>query len=204
MADSESQPETPAAAQPEKPVEPTAIVKTLRTKEGGVRTALVNAQGKFVKQPKKMPEGREMQRVLRNFGLDKLEVGPDGRLTKSSKSLVLNMTENIARIAMYSGNDGKAMAAAVAAYNILMERMWGKNAPSDQELGALERAGVRVVVLSAPELMHPEELTEEQLRPAAPVRPSFAEAPFIEGTVVSTNAPQEGTSDATEGTEGKG
>lgn len=197
MADS-AQPETPAEVQPEKPAEPVAIVKTLRTKDGGVRTALVNAQGKFVKQPKKMPEGRELQRVMRNFGLDKLEVGSDGHLTKSSKSLVLNMTENMARIASYSGNDGKAMAAAVSAYKEIMERMWGKNSPSDQELGALERAGVRVVVLTAPELMHPEPLTEEQLRPAAPVRPSFAEAPFIEGEF---STPKEG-SDAPEGTEG--
>lgn len=184
MADSE---EKSVETQPELKAEPTAIVKTVRGRYDNVRSMLVDsASGRFMKQPKRMPETREVTRQLRNFLNNKAEVGGDGRLTKSSKSLLSNIFENIASIALNQSSDPKAMMAAVAAAEWLMLRGHGKPSPGDAELGALEKAGVRVVVITSPDLMHKETLSEEERQAEKPVKPSFADIPFIEGEVVDS------------------
>lgn len=177
MTDSDPK-EKPVEAPQEKPKGPTAI--TVRAGKDKFRQMLKDpSSGKFLRMPKKMPDSREVTRFLRNLGNSKLEVGPDGRLTKSSKSLIQNMTENICRIAMYDGNDPKMAAAAVAGYETVMARMWGKTSMSDQDAGALERAGVKIVVISAPALPN-----EGELVPREMLKPSFSEAPFIDGELV--------------------
>lgn len=186
MADSVEEPKPQEPLQ-EKPVEALVTSKTMRTASGKFRTMQIDPKThKFIKQPKKMPDSRELTRNFRNWSLSKLEVDSNGQLTKSSKTIMQNMLESMYKIAMLSyGQDAKSLVAAVAAYKELKESIWGKNPPSDAELGALERAGVRVVVLTDPSLSFPKVETYEEREHSKPEKPSFADAPFIEGEVVS-------------------
>jgi hypothetical protein len=67
--------------------------------------------------------------------------------------------------------------ASVKAYEIMMRRALGKEAPSEQELDKLTTQPVKVVVIQAPQLMHPE-IQEE--KPQEVLKPSFAEVIGIE------------------------
>lgn len=177
MSDSEEKPVE--APQPEKVEESNATAKIVRTNTGGFRTALVNNKGQFVKQPKKMADTREVTRALRDIGNRKLTANWDGTLTKSSRTLIEDTAYNLLRIASYKGNDSKMAQVAVAAWEAFMTRAHGKAAPGDAELGALERAGVKIVVLTAPDLP-----SEGELQPREQLKPNFTEVPFIEGELV--------------------
>jgi len=164
---------TPVEDQKEKPTGPTQI--TVRNNDGSFRQVLKDKAGKFVKKPRAMPETREVTRAMREFLNQKLEADDEGKLIKSSKNRIQQQLENIHRIAINTSGDPKAMMAAIAAFEALHARAHGKVSPGDQELGALERAGVKIVVLTAPELPN-----SGEIQPREKPTPSFIEAEIID------------------------
>lgn len=135
-----------------------------------------DAGGKFVPR-QKLSKAQKSQQTMQRVLAKKNETGMT--LEERVATHLLEEAEKV-------GASG--LMAAAKAFETVEARAHGKVPDNEQTLEALQRQTVRVVILGAPELMHPETLTEEQLRPSVPKRPSFADAPFIEGTVVSTNS----------------
>jgi hypothetical protein len=191
MADSVEEQKPTEPQQEEKPVEALVTSKTMRTAKG-FRTMQIDPKThKFVKQPKKMPETREVTRLWREALNKKIQADANGNLTKSSKTRLEQIFERMVAIATNDSADPKWGQNAIAAAEFIMTRAHGKAAPGDAELGALERAGVRVVVLTDPSLSHPEVEAYEDRLHSKPEKPSFADAPFIEGEVVDVYPPPE-------------
>lgn len=153
--------------------------------------------GKFVKKPKKAPKDtREVTQYMRDFLSTQVATGDT--LDRSARSRLLHILENMADIATFDssnvcvgvdkdgnaiyGPDAKMAMASVKAAELLMLRAYGKPAPSSEEMDALKRSGVRIVVVEQPQIIHPE-VQEE--KPRAEIKPVF-----IEAEVVSTNEPQ--------------
>lgn len=134
-------------------------------KNGTIREALKDEKGRFVKKAKPLIPTIEFTRAERKK-LNSVRSDKDG-LTEYMVAFM-----NILRIAQNSDNDPKAMMAAVKAFEILRTSALGKPAPSEQELDKLTTQPVRVVVIQAPQLMHPE-VVEEKTKET--LRPSFAE-----------------------------
>lgn len=139
-------------------------------------TRLKDEKGKFIRKRKPMPEANELTRLMRTL-LNQAEADADGRLTHASRTRVRRMFDNMVAIATNEDKDPKALMAAVKAFEVLMARAYGKVQPSDQELGALERAGVKIVVVQPPELNHPMVTDQEKKKPE---QPSFADAEVIQ------------------------
>jgi hypothetical protein len=135
-----------------------------------------DAGGKFVPR-QKLSKAQKSQQTLQRVLAKKDETG---------RTLEERVATHLLETAEKATESG--LMAAAKAFETVEARAHGKVPDNEQTLEALQRQSVRVVILGAPELMHPETLTEEQLRPAVPKRPSFADVPFIEGTVVSTNS----------------
>ena len=144
---------------------PGTALEIVRTKEGGTREMIRNEKGHFVKKPKPLIPTIEFTRKERKI-LNRVRSDRD------------NMSEheiafmNILRIAQNEDSDPKAMMAAVKAYEIVRNSALGKIAPSEQEMDKLTTQPVRVVVIQAPQLMHPE-VQEERAQEL--LKPSFAE-----------------------------
>jgi len=159
MSDSEEPKPIPVATPPGTSLE------IVRTKEGGTREMIRNEKGHFVKKPKPLIPTIEFTRKERKI-LNRVRSDRD------------NMSEheiafmNILRIAQNEDSDPKAMMAAVKAYEIVRNSALGKIAPSEQEMDKLTTQPVRVVVIQAPQLMHPE-VQEERAQEL--LKPSFAE-----------------------------
>lgn len=169
---------------------PTVTEEIVMSPHGPIRQ-LRGEGGKFVRKPKAMPSSREFTRVTRNYMLA-MEADSNGKITKGSQSKYQMMCENMICIArrvptvLPNGDiiqrDAKEDMAASQAFKILTERGLGTPPKSDEEMEALKTAGVTVVVIPAPSLMHPEVIEE---KPRAKLRPAFLEAEIVE-----TNAPQ--------------
>lgn len=166
MADSE-QKDPVVEAQPEKPVGPTAII--VRTKHGGLREALKDEHGKFVKKQRGMPETREVTRLIRN--ILNAPVAIDGKIDRKGKKAIERMVDNIISIASYEGHDPKGMMAAVQAFEALMLRAHGKPKANEEEMEAMQLSGVKYVVIRAPELPNSEVVDAGEDK--TPTQPSF-------------------------------
>lgn len=88
---------------------------------------------------------------------------------------------NILAIAQHESTDAKEMMASVKAYEVLMRRALGKEAPSEQELDKLERQPVTAIFVQAPQIMNPEVVDADKQKEKS-TQPSFAEV-----TRVTTN-----------------
>jgi hypothetical protein len=144
----------------------------------GERTMLKDSSGKFVRKPKIKGSSREINDEMRR-ALTRIEADPlTGRLTKDSKSHVVKMTLNMARIAEYDGEDPKSKSAAVQAYTAVMNRAYGMPNKSDEEREDNKLTGVKFVVIQQPELMHKEVLKLEDRK--QPDKPSFIDAEILD------------------------
>lgn len=174
--DSEVKEETPAAPVEEKPTGPISMI--VRAPNGGVREMLKDPEtGKIVAKPKRMVTTLEITRLGRKF-LD-LQV-PAGKDIKGKyKKRIEKMFDAMYEIATSeeAKNDPKFAMAAVQAFKELSLRVYGKPTISDEEKDALQRAGVRIVVIPAPALMNPQ--VHEEKREEKSKSPSFLLAEHV-------------------------
>jgi hypothetical protein len=167
VADSENEPKPLPQSLPEGVT--SLVVRNPKDKDGvtTTREVLKNAKGQFVKKPKPLiPTIEFTRRERKKLYSPSKDKGKEG-LTEHDVAFL-----NMLRIAQNEDSDPKAMMAAVKAYEILMRRALGKEAPSEQELDKLTSQAVKVVVIQAPQLMHPEIIEE---KPQEVLKPSFAE-----------------------------
>lgn len=150
-----------------------AIEVVVRNRDGSSRTAY-KKDGKFIKRQRPMPEAREVTRMLRTL-LNQAEAGPDGKIAPGTKTRLRKMFDNIVAIA--TNTDPDNMMAAIKAFEALMARTYGKVMPSDQELDALSLAGVKVVIVQPPEMMHPKVQEERSFEKK---QPRFIDAEVIQ------------------------
>lgn len=175
MADDSEVKETPATPE-EKPTGPISLI--VRKPGGGVREMLKDPiTGKIVAKPKRMVSTLEVTRVTRNYLDMRVPDTKDGA-NKFKKRLEM-LNDAMYRIATgEDDSDPKKMMAAVQAYKELTMRAYGKPSVSDEDRGALERAGIKIVVIPAPLLMNPEVVPEHQEN-KKPAKPSFIDAEYI-------------------------
>ena len=128
-----------------------AIVKT---KEGGIREMLRSEKGTFVKKPKPLIPTLEFTRAERK----KLNAV---RSDKGGLTEYLVAFMNIVRIAQCEDTDPKAMMAAVKAFEVIRQSALGKYATAEQDLDRITTQPVKVVVIQAPQLMHPDVIEEK-------------------------------------------
>jgi hypothetical protein len=132
------------------------------------------ASGRFAKSAKK----REQDLVKSERSQDRLRDLLSKPRQGKKKPLEIELAEKLADNILTSTNED--LSGAAKAYEILQTRAWGRPAPSEQEKDALTRAGVRVVVLQAPDLPV---VVEEERKPL--LKPLWAKA-----EVVSENPPK--------------
>jgi hypothetical protein len=157
-------------AQTEKPSGPTAIV--VRNRDGGVREALKNEKGQFVKKPKRMPETREVTRIIRNI-LNMPVADVNGKIDRKGKKAIEEMVGSLIQIVL-DGQNGKGpdRMAAVQAFEALMLRGHGKPQTSDADMESMQLSGVKYVVIQAPEnMMKSEVIDVNDIK--KPIQPSF-------------------------------
>lgn len=151
--------------------------------------------GKFKKQQKSMPKTQDVTRLLRNLMLQ--PAAPNGKLGKESRSRIRAIFDNIYDIAVMSpeqpvldkfgnlvldkdGNivtvkDAKIAMAAVQAFKELGARIYGAPSKSEEELDAMKKDGVKIVVIAPPEMMN-RDVVEE--KPREQLEPKFIEGEF--------------------------
>lgn len=167
MSDSEQK-------KPEK-VEPVAIM--VRNPDGGVRQALRGKGGKFVRLPKSMPSAQEVTRTFRNMANELVESTDNkGKVIRKSKAAMafdymMRMSQGLVT------DDPKMQMAAVAAFKEWTLRAYGKPSVSDEEKEALKYAGIKTVIITVPDLINPDVITEI---PEIPSKPSFIDAEIVE------------------------
>ncbi len=144
-----------------------------------------DGNGRYVPK-QKLSKAQKSQQTMQRVLAKKDETG---------KTLEERVATHLLETAEKVGESG--LMAAAKAFETVEARAHGKVPDNEQTLEALQRQSIRVVVLGAPELMHPEPMTEEQLRGTVPKRPSFAEASFadrepltIEGKFTTNPAPK--------------
>lgn len=147
----------------------------------GVREILKGADGKFVKKPRRMITTLEITRMGR-----KLMNMPTGeKVGKRDINRFQKLFLTLYEIATNenSKTDAKFAMASVQAAKELMLRVGGKPSSSDEEIEAFKQSGIKVILLSTPELMHPQlvegETKKEKLKPS-----------FIDAEIVHTNEPE--------------
>jgi hypothetical protein len=172
----------------------------LRNHDNSFRIQRKDASGKFIRSKKTYAvETKDITRMMRQMLMVPVK-DKDGRITKESKSLFVKGFENLADIMTADSRvpvldkfgkpilidgkplltrDSKMAMASIKAYQALMERGFGKVQPGDEEMDALRIAGVKIVVVSSPELMNPE-VVKEKPKELGTNRPSFIEAEIVE------------------------
>ena len=181
MADSEVEKTEEIQEQGLSEIKPTGPVPVLmKTRHGTYVERLRDEKGRIVKNPKRIPDAREVTSFMRTF-LNSRVANADGKITSGSKKRVEKMFNRIWEIATDPNPDPKSKMAAVKAFEAITLRAYGRPSISDEDKDALQRSGVRIVVINAPEGLP---LTEE--RPKEPRKPDF-----LEGEVVYTNPPKD-------------
>lgn len=172
----------------------------IKRKDGAVIKISRGKRGRFAKTQKAMPDSREFTRVMRVL-LSSMEVGPDGKLSKGSKTVFRRIADNLVNIALTSPstpvfdklgnlvtdengnpvmiNDAKMAMASVKAADWLTTRAIGKPSASDEDRAATQTNPIQMVMMSFPELMN-KTVVEDKPKPA--LKPAFAEV-----TEVTTN-----------------
>ena len=123
--------------------------------------------GQFIKKPKPLLPTIEFTRAERKL----LNTASK---TKEGLTEYMHAFLNLVRIAQYDGSDPKGMMAAVKAFEVVRLSALGKPAPSEQELDKLTNQPVKVIIVQAPQLMHPEVVDADKLVEKSK-QPSFAE-----------------------------
>ncbi len=186
MADSEVKSE-PSQQAEEKP----ATTELTVMRYGRPVKQVKDANGRFVKQQKPMPSSKDVVRLFRRQMLE-IEAREDGTVDKVARSRIRRMFEEMYDIVTtsirttildkdgnaYEINDPKMAIAKVQAFKALMERTYGKASPSDEEMDAMQIAGVKVVMIPPPQLMHERAVEEE--KPSETLKPSFIDAEVVE------------------------
>jgi hypothetical protein len=153
----------------QKPSESLVVVRNVN---GTTREMLRSEKGTFIRKPKPPIPTIEFVRKERKI-LNSLSKTKEG-LTEHEQAFL-----NILRIAQCEDDDPKSKMAAVKAYEILMRRALGKEAPSEQELDKLTQQPVRSIIVFAPEIMHPE-IVKEKTQTKIDDKPAFAEVTSVE------------------------
>ena len=134
--------------------ESTALV-IVKTKEGETREMIRDTgSGKFVKKTRPLIPTIEFTRAERK----KLNAV---RSDKGGLTEYLVAFMNIVRIAQCEDTDPKAMMAAVKAFEVIRQSALGKYATAEQDLDRITTQPVKVVVIQAPQLMHPDVIEEK-------------------------------------------
>jgi hypothetical protein len=164
--------------QDDKPAGPTSIV--VANQHGHLREVQKDEKGRFIKKAKPLIPTIEFVRKERKILFSPIN-GKDG-MTEHEEAFI-----NILRIAQNKDKDPKAMMAAVKAYEIIMRRALGKEAPSEQEMDKLTTQAVRVIMVPVPQIMHPEVVDADKVVDKK-TQPTFAEV-----TSITTNEKPEAT-----------
>jgi hypothetical protein len=153
--------------------------------EKGPTTALVvkpkdASTGKFVKRTKThAPTGREFTEYLREYVQGRLEVSDEtGKLTKDSKKRMERILDN--QIFIASDSTVEARSASVKAAQLILERCYGRAPMADEDRASMERAAVKIIIVTSPDLPNMGEI-----QPREKLIPSF-----IDAEVLHTNEPQ--------------
>lgn len=128
---------------------------------------------KFVKKPTKKASTEEVTRIGREFLNQRVEKDSNGNITKSSKTRYMQWLEVLNDHIMNSAgtNDAKMVMAAGSLFKIITERVYGPARDIDIETF---KTGVKIVVLTAPELPNIGEI-----QPRDKPVPNFIEGEFI-------------------------
>jgi hypothetical protein len=151
-------------ALPQVPPEVSLVI--IPTKEGGTREMLRGSNGAFVKKKRNVVPSIEFTRKERKI-LYSPNKAKDG-MTEHEVAF-----RNILRIAQGEGVTKEDMAS-VKAYEVMMRRALGKEAPSEQELDRMERQPVTAIFVQAPQIMHPEVVDGDKVKDVSK-KPDFAE-----------------------------
>ena len=154
--------------QPEQPAGPTSIIVRTPFGKEGFREALKGPDGKFVAR-KTQATKKDVQELLADFLLTKVERDKDGKLKKREKTRLQEQFEAMDR--MVHNTDPKAAPAAVKAAELMWVYLFGKPSQSDKDRAANELAGVKYVVIQAPALPNPTVVVAEDQK--TPTKPSF-------------------------------
>jgi hypothetical protein len=139
-------------------------------------------KGRFIKRTKAhAPTGREITSFIREYLQGRLEVSDEtGKLTKDSKKRMERILDNQVFIA--SDATVEARSASVKAAQLLMERAYGRASASDEDRASMERAAVRIVIVTPPDLPNMGEM-----QPREKITPNFADAPFVDAELIQQN-----------------
>jgi hypothetical protein len=165
VADSEEKDQTP---QEEKPVGPTSLIVRTPFGKEGFREALKGPDGRFIAR-KTQATKKDVQDLLADFLLTKVERGKDGKMKKREKTRLQEQFE--AMDDMVHNKDPKAAPAAVKAAELMWVYLFGKPSQSDKDRAANELAGVKYVVINAQPLPNPAVVNADEQK--KPTKPSF-------------------------------
>ena len=142
-------------AEKEKNAPESTTLVIVKTKEGETREMIRDTgSGKFVKKTRPLIPTIEFTRAERK----KLNAV---RSDKGGLTEYLVAFMNIVRIAQCEDTDPKAMMAAVKAFEVIRQSALGKYATAEQDLDRITTQPVKVVVIQAPQLMHPDVIEEK-------------------------------------------
>ena len=145
---------------------------------GVPQTLVKGSDGRFKKQ-KKMVSTLDVTRALRKLTCKRKPEYNGLTQFENATQKLLDYIEDAYNVDMDDKEKSKHMAVAVQAYKEIGLRAFGKPSASDEEISALQTAGVKFVLIPAPVLMHPEVIVDAPKKPLVPS--------FIDAEVVSTN-----------------
>ncbi len=175
--DSETK-DKPQAAPNVPPGTSLVVVRNQPNKDGVVtsREMLKDSKGKFVKKIKPLLPTIEFVRARRKR---LAQVNKDG-ITEDMAIIneLIDIIHAPICVDAKSGlPDAKMAMAKIKAVEVLWLFTNGKPAPSEQELDKLQTQPVRVIMVNAPQLMHPD--IQEEKQQETKTKPAFAEAEVI-------------------------
>lgn len=154
------------------------VVRNQPNKEGVVTTRemLKDSKGKFVKKVKPLLPTIEFVRARRKrlAQINEDGISEDLAIIEELISIIHAPIETDAKSGL---PDAKMAMAKIKAIEVLWLFSNGKPAPSEQELDKLTTQPVRVIMVNAPQLMHPD--VQEEKQQESKTKPAFAEAEVI-------------------------
>ena len=146
----------------------------------GVREVLKGPDGRFVKKPRRQITTLEITRLGRKLMSMPVPEKIDKRTANRFQKLFMTLYDIATNPLALT--DAKFAGASVQAAKELMLRVGGKPAVSDEEIDAMQKqSGIRVIVLTAPELMY-KNIIEEQ-KEVKQLKPSFIDVEVITNEV---------------------
>lgn len=179
MADSVAQ--DPTQVVTEKPPASTAL-SVVKNPNGTFREQGRDEKGRLMKKPKPLIPTVEYVRARRKRLASIRQA--TGRFDGMSEdaSIIEELLEIIhmpIEVDRKTGlPDSKHMSVKVQAAELINLITWGKPAPSDQEMDKLTTQPVRVVIVPALQLMHPE--VQDQKKIVDKTKPSFIDAEVVQ------------------------